>query len=68
MTGRSPGVRIRAMTGRRYGHELTEEILEESMLPGRWQYVGTLDRYGEIVDYYRLEEDGQVTFVYSVRE
>lgn len=53
---------------RRYDEEMAQEELRERMLLSDAQYIGTLERSGEICDYYRVEEDGQVTFVYNVRE
>ncbi|NLV92862.1 MAG: hypothetical protein GX030_10805 [Firmicutes bacterium] len=58
----------RILRSRRYDGLMREEALQEAMLLENKSYVGSLERRGEMVDYYRLEEDGHVTFVYNVRE
>jgi len=68
MASKIPNWRPWKISRHRYDYEMAHEVLRERMLLGDAQYIGTLERSGEICDYYRVEEDGQVTFVYNVRE
>lgn len=68
MVTRIPKRRPWRISKYRYDHEMADEALREKMLLSDAQYIGTLERSGEVCDYYRIEEDGQVTFVYNVRE